>query len=242
MILIAIMRKIKIIFALIIWIVVIICYSSYSQGTISDNKNMEFDTSTVKKPLIGIQIAILYPSIFNIGSLSENNSIIIAVPTQYYTPGFFIKYKQHTFNAGPIFRPPVYNRNKISIEGGFGNLLKYKLGGLYVQYSYQILNKKFYYNDFSAGLFQYSYKTVHNPRMNRKNMLNSYGLTFSNISSFNIYRFIIVYLEPSMAIYFFDYTAIYNDMIIDQKTGREVNLQFKLGFNFIINRIKSYEQ
>lgn len=241
------------IFVFIIWMIVTICYASYSQGIVSNNKTMEFDTSTAKKPLIGIQIGALIPSIFalppsNISRVEETSSppqkihtrVEVSIPKIHYTPGIFMKYKRHMALAGVIFRPHVSK-----IEGliethpnkyKFYNLKEYAFGGLFVQYGYQLFTKQFFQNYLSPGLFFYSYTThdYYNPFWGWERVtVNSYVATVSNISQIKINNKIWLQIEPAIWLYYFHYK---NSIFKEELKGIRTYFQLTGGIAFLINQ------
>jgi len=230
---------------------VTICYASYSQGIMSDNKTMEFDTSTAKKPFIGIHIGTLIPSVIyiyaNISRVEETSppqkihtGVTESIPKIHYTPGIFMKYKRHMALAGVIFRPH-FSRTEGFIETHsnkykFYNLKEYTFGGLFVQYGYQLFDKQFYQNFLSPGFFYYSYTThdYYNPFWGWERItVNSYGPTVSNISYIKINNKIWLQIEPAIRVYYFRYK---NSIHTEELKGQITSFQLSGGVIFLIHK------
>jgi len=183
------------------------------------------DTTSTAKPIIGVQFSILMPAIAalpfsttarveEVSSTPEKIHTIVevSVPKVHYVIGLLIKYKKHMALAGVIFRPH-FSINEGLIEAHpnkykFYNFKEYTWGGLYVEYGYQLFNKKNIQNYLSPGLFYYSYTTheYDNPSWGLERVtVNSYGATVSNILQIKIKKKICLQIQPAFSLYSFNY-------------------------------------
>lgn len=240
------MRKAKIIFALIIGMGINIHYICYSQGTVSDNRTMELDTSTLNKPLIAILLKTSFPGILKINILSDNKTTFEGTPVYIfsssminYVPGILIRYKKNTLETGVIFRPRLG-----FLSPSFYRLKKYGLGGFFLQYNYQILNKKLIKNDISIGLTFYktvNYKTELAAAKYYRQIITSYIVSLSDKIIFKTNDRLWLYIEPAIAFCNYHLNATYFGKSIDEFNGTATYFQIKIGINYIIKKFNNYE-